>query len=82
MALTGTLKGFGIADILQLIGQQQKTGVLYLKSKEQDVQVYFRDGNIVRAEIPLRPDGPESLNVAMAATVALYDLSRRMADHA
>ncbi|WNG46331.1 DUF4388 domain-containing protein [Archangium minus] len=50
MALTGTLKDFGIADILQLIGQQQKTGVLYLKSKDQDVQVFFRDGNIVRAE--------------------------------
>ena len=50
MALSGTLKGFGIADILQLIGQQQKTGVLYLKSKDQDVQVFFRDGNIVRAE--------------------------------
>jgi len=50
MAITGTLKGFGIADILQLIGQQQKTGILYLKSKEQDVQVYFLDGNIVRAE--------------------------------
>lgn len=50
MALTGTLKDFGIADILQLIGQQQKTGVLYLKSKDQEVQVYFRDGNIVRAE--------------------------------
>ncbi len=50
MALSGTLKDFGIADILQLIGQQQKTGVLYLKSKDQDVQVFFRDGNIVRAE--------------------------------
>ncbi|WNG56652.1 DUF4388 domain-containing protein [Archangium gephyra] len=50
MALTGTLKDFGIADILQLIGQQQKTGVLYLKSKEQEVQVFFRDGAIVRAE--------------------------------
>ncbi|OJT18022.1 response regulator [Archangium sp. Cb G35] len=50
MALTGTLKDFGIADILQLIGQQQKTGVLFLKSKEQEVQVFFRDGAIVRAE--------------------------------
>lgn len=50
MALTGTLKDFGIADILQLIGQQQKTGVLYLKSKDQEVQVFIRDGNIVRAE--------------------------------
>jgi TrmH family RNA methyltransferase len=34
------------------------------------------------ARIPLRPDGPESLNVAMAATVALYELGTRMAAHA
>lgn len=31
----------------------------------------------VRAAIPLRPDGPDSLNVAMAATVALYEVGRR-----
>jgi RNA methyltransferase, TrmH family len=30
------------------------------------------------ARIPLRPDGPESLNVAMAATVALYEVANRM----
>jgi TrmH family RNA methyltransferase len=29
----------------------------------------------VRARIPLRPDGPESLNAAMAATLALYVMS-------
>jgi RNA methyltransferase, TrmH family len=34
------------------------------------------------AHIPLRPDGPESLNVAMAATVALYEVANRMAGHA
>lgn len=50
MALQGKLKGFGIADILQLIGQQQKTGVLVLKNRQQEVRVYFRDGNIVRTE--------------------------------
>ena len=50
MALAGTLKDFGIADILQLIGQQQKTGVLHLESKDQEVQIAFEDGNIVRAE--------------------------------
>jgi tRNA G18 (ribose-2'-O)-methylase SpoU len=33
------------------------------------------------AHIPLRPDGPDSLNVAMAATVALYERTR-MAGHA
>jgi RNA methyltransferase, TrmH family len=34
------------------------------------------------ARIPLRAGGPESLNVAMAATVALYEAAHRMAGHA
>jgi competence protein ComGC len=50
MALQGTLKDFGIADILQLIGQQGKTGQLCLANKEQEVNVFFKDGNIVRVE--------------------------------
>ena len=49
MALAGTLKDFGIADILQLIAQQQKTGVLHLRSKDE-VKVGFVDGAIVSAE--------------------------------
>jgi RNA methyltransferase, TrmH family len=36
----------------------------------------------IRVRIALRDDGPESLNVAMAATVALYELANRMARHA
>jgi hypothetical protein len=54
MALKGTLKDFGIADILQLIGQQQKTGMLHLRSRDQEVQVGFQDGNIVKAESATR----------------------------
>ncbi|HVE83832.1 MAG TPA: DUF4388 domain-containing protein [Myxococcales bacterium] len=54
MALKGTLKDFGIADILQLIGQQQKTGVLHLSAKEQEVSIGFQDGNIVKAESSTR----------------------------
>jgi len=54
MALKGTLKDFGIADILQLIGQQQKTGNLLLTSKGDEVTVSFKDGNIVRAESSAR----------------------------
>ena len=33
------------------------------------------------ARIPLRADGPESLNVAMAAAIALYEAANRMAGH-
>lgn len=54
MALNGTLKDFGIADILQLIGQQTKTGQLHLKTKDQEVHIAFKDGNIVRAESTTR----------------------------
>jgi Domain of unknown function (DUF4388) len=54
MALKGTLKDFGIADILQLIGQQTKTGTLHLKQKDQEVHISFKDGSIVRAESSTR----------------------------
>ncbi len=50
MALQGTLGDFGIADIFQLIGQQQKTGVLHLAAKEEEVHISLKDGNVVRAE--------------------------------
>ncbi len=54
MALKGTLKDFGIADILQLIGQQGKTGTLHLKTSHQEVHIHFREGAIVRAESSTR----------------------------
>ena len=49
MALSGTLKDFGIADILQLIGHQTKTGRLVLKNTSDEVEVSFIDGNVVFA---------------------------------
>ena len=56
MALKGTIKDFGVADIFQLIGQQQKTGVLVLNNDVDEVRVYFRDGSVVRAENASRPE--------------------------
>ena len=50
MALKGTLKDFGIAEILQLIGQQAKSGVLHLESRDDTIHIAIADGNVVRAE--------------------------------
>jgi hypothetical protein len=50
MALKGTLKDFGVAEILQLIAQQTKSGVLRLRNKDEEVHVGFDAGNVVRAE--------------------------------
>ncbi len=53
--------------------------VVCLGSEREGLPPAVSEEATVRAEIPLRGDGPDSLNVAMAATVALYDLTNRMA---
>ena len=50
MALKGTIRDFGVADIFQLVSQQAKTGVLLFESDLDSVRVFFRDGVIVHAE--------------------------------
>jgi hypothetical protein len=50
VALKGTLKDFGIAEILQLIGQQAKSGVLHLASRDDLIHIAIAEGSVVRAE--------------------------------
>jgi hypothetical protein len=50
VALKGTLKDFGIAEILQLIGQQMKSGLLHLESRDEEVHIALSEGSVVRAE--------------------------------
>jgi hypothetical protein len=47
MALQGTLKDFSITEIIQLIGQQLKTGVLKIRRGKDLVELHFVDGMIV-----------------------------------
>jgi RNA methyltransferase, TrmH family len=56
--------------------------VICLGAEREGLPTELESGADARARIPMRPDGPDSLNVAMAATVALYDLGHRMAAHA
>jgi tRNA G18 (ribose-2'-O)-methylase SpoU len=55
--------------------------VLCLGGEREGLPDEVTKGADARAAIPLRPGGPESLNVAMAATVAAYERTR-MAGHA
>ena len=55
--------------------------VLCLGAERPGLPADVVEGATARATIPLRADAPDSLNVAMAATVALYELNR-MAGHA
>ena len=54
MALVGTIKDFGLADILQLIGLQRKTGLLTLEHDSERVTVKFLEGTVVGAETSTR----------------------------
>ncbi len=50
MALEGSLRDFGFADILQLIFFQRKTGVLTIEGRLDKVRLLFIEGNITGAE--------------------------------
>jgi len=50
MALEGSLKDFGLADILQLIYFQKKSGILSLSGHRDKVQLVFSEGNVISAE--------------------------------
>ena len=49
MALEGKIVDFGVADILQLISQQQKTGVLIVERSDVSIEVLFWNGMIISA---------------------------------
>ncbi len=56
MALRGSIKEFGLADILQLIYFQKKTGVLEVEGLLDTVKIYFHEGNIVSTRSAKRPE--------------------------
>ena len=47
MSLEGNLSSFGIADILQLIAVQQKSGMLSVTRQSSSMTLFFREGKIV-----------------------------------
>ncbi len=50
MALEGFLQEFGLADIIQLIYFQRKTGILTVKSESDRIALSFINGNISKLE--------------------------------
>jgi len=45
--LKGYLGGFDLTDVLQLISQQQKTGILTVKSTVGQIALSFKGGQII-----------------------------------
>jgi Domain of unknown function (DUF4388) len=51
MALEGSLQDFGLAEILQLIYHQKKTGILTMRNSSSEASVMFEKGLVVKADI-------------------------------
>ena len=49
MSLKGNLETFFLNSILQLLSDDQKTGVLQVKNNSKEVKIYFQNGDIVYA---------------------------------
>src|SRR5512137_1054241 len=66
MALEGTFKDFGLADIFQLIGLQKKTGVLTVRGEGgRLVTVSFEKGAVVFADEFQRTEAERLGNVLL-----------------
>ena len=55
-SLQGSIKDFGAADILQLLSQQQKSGVLLLEHDRETAEIYFSNGHLVDVKSPKDTD--------------------------
>lgn len=49
MSLKGNFETFNLNSIFQLLGDDQKTGVLKVKNEDKEVRIYLRDGEIIYA---------------------------------
>ncbi|MBT0662987.1 response regulator [Geobacter pelophilus] len=49
MSLVGNLKDLGLAEILQIVSLSRKSGVLGIRCDEQEANIVFRQGQVVKA---------------------------------
>jgi hypothetical protein len=47
MAFSGNIQDLGLIDVLQLIGQSGKTGIMHVISDEIEAQIFLKDGKLV-----------------------------------
>lgn len=50
--MQGSIKDFSVADILQLLSQQQKTGVLIVSQDAKSAEIYFLNGQVMEVKTP------------------------------
>ena len=82
MAVEGTLDLFKLPEILQLISQQRKTGILTVQGQQEIVAIFFLNGRIVGADA-LNQTLEEGLSQVLLkeGMISAPDLARAAAEH-
>ncbi len=78
MGLRGDIKDFNISEIIQLIGQQSKAGILTARKSNKEVRIFFVNGNVVRVE----PDRSERKMLMGEMLITSGKLTREQLDSA
>ncbi len=69
MAFSGNIEDFSLIDVLQLISQSSKTGVLHVSSEQTEADVYLKDGKLI--EVKSKDD-------SMGDRLGLYLLNKEL----
>ena len=81
MALKGTIRDFGVADIFQLVSQQVKTGILLFSNDIDSVKVFFLEGAVVHAESATKsPDRMLGMLLVRAEVINQSQLDQALAE--
>ena len=85
VALHGNLRDFGIGEVFQLIGQQQKTGVLEVQNEQVRLRITFDAGAVVAGErvgaYAQAALGEMLVRAALITPQRLVELERQIAEH-
>ncbi|MFL6235459.1 MAG: DUF4388 domain-containing protein, partial [Thermoanaerobaculia bacterium] len=82
MAVEGTLDLFKLPEILQLVSQQKKTGILTVQGQQDIVAISFLNGRIVAADA-LNQTLEEGLSQILVkeGMISVPDLARAASEH-
>jgi hypothetical protein len=69
-SLQGSIKDFGVADILQLLSQQQKSGILLVENDKLTAEIYFSNGALIDVKTPRDTDRLGAILVKSALVTA------------
>ena len=70
---SGSTQDMAVVDLLQTFEVSRKSGVVHLRSGEQDARIYFRDGKVVDAELG-RLRGEEAIYRALIWNEAAFEV--------